>query len=191
MRTLGVEKLALMLTPAKARRAPLREKLQASKLNSPRPSRGPGRTRSVRGSIRTTDTRSTPCPRRLETIPSCGGEEAGAAGTTRTGADDAGPEAGTKQSDPHRRNEKRQPRHNHGYTGPPRSVPSMGEYAPLRLTWSAESSQFLALAGQREELAPSLRPEPPRPRLGREPPELRLELCEEMNSFFLYNALHE
>jgi len=137
MRTLGVEKLALMLTPAKARRAPLREKLQASKLNSPRPSRGPGRTRSVRGSIRTTDTRSTPCPRRLETIPSCGGEEAGAAGTTRTGADDAGPEAGTKN----------------------RAIPT-----------AATRSANLDMT---------------------EPPELRLELCEEMNSFFLYNALHE
>ncbi len=37
-------------------------------------------------------------------------------------------------------------------------------------------SRFLALAREREELAPSLRPEPPRPRLEREPPGLRLEL---------------
>ena len=36
-------------------------------------------------------------------------------------------------------------------------------------------SQFLALARERDELAPSLRPEPPRPRLGREPPGLGLE----------------
>jgi hypothetical protein len=37
-------------------------------------------------------------------------------------------------------------------------------------------SRFLALAREREELAPSLRPEPPRPRLERRPPSLGLEL---------------
>jgi conjugative relaxase-like TrwC/TraI family protein len=37
-------------------------------------------------------------------------------------------------------------------------------------------SRFLALAREREELAPPLRPEPPRPRLEREPPGLGLEL---------------
>ncbi|MGH3133445.1 MAG: ATP-dependent DNA helicase, partial [Gaiellaceae bacterium] len=36
--------------------------------------------------------------------------------------------------------------------------------------------QFLTLARERDELAPSLRPEPPRPRLEREPPGLGLEL---------------
>jgi hypothetical protein len=37
-------------------------------------------------------------------------------------------------------------------------------------------SQFLALVRERDELAPALRPEPPRPRLEREPPGLGLEL---------------
>jgi hypothetical protein len=37
-------------------------------------------------------------------------------------------------------------------------------------------SQFLALARKREDLSPPLRPEPPRPRLEREPPGLGLEL---------------
>ncbi|MGH3133327.1 MAG: ATP-dependent DNA helicase, partial [Gaiellaceae bacterium] len=37
-------------------------------------------------------------------------------------------------------------------------------------------SRFLALAREREDLAPLLRPEPPRPRLEREPPGLGLEL---------------
>jgi hypothetical protein len=37
-------------------------------------------------------------------------------------------------------------------------------------------SQFLALVREREERAPSLRPEPQRPRLEREPPGLGLEL---------------
>jgi conjugative relaxase-like TrwC/TraI family protein len=37
-------------------------------------------------------------------------------------------------------------------------------------------SQFLALVRERGELAPALRPEPPRPRLEREPPGLGLEL---------------
>jgi conjugative relaxase-like TrwC/TraI family protein len=37
-------------------------------------------------------------------------------------------------------------------------------------------TQFLALVPERDELAPALRPEPPRPRLEREPPGLGLEL---------------
>jgi hypothetical protein len=37
-------------------------------------------------------------------------------------------------------------------------------------------SQFLALARERDALAPSLRPDPPRPRLERDPPGLGLEL---------------
>ena len=36
--------------------------------------------------------------------------------------------------------------------------------------------QFLTLASEREELTPAMRPEPPRPRLEREPPGLGLEL---------------
>lgn len=37
-------------------------------------------------------------------------------------------------------------------------------------------SRFLALARERDEVTPPLRPEPPRPRLEREPPGLGLEL---------------
>jgi hypothetical protein len=39
-----------------------------------------------------------------------------------------------------------------------------------------QRSQTLALARERDELSPSLQPEPPRPRLEREPPGLGLEL---------------
>jgi hypothetical protein len=37
---------------------------------------------------------------------------------------------------------------------------------------SGDPAQFLALTRERDELAPSLRPEPPRPRLEREAPGL-------------------